>query len=157
MDTPTACVHPRQKQSVFVILQRPDGKILFVDDRWGSTGLPGGKGELFDTNQFATARREFKEETGVSLPKLEYKFFEWGDRKHTIRVYYAKVSTVIANTLGGAVIDPQRAIISCKWMQQPRGLLHHIQHAMQIWAMVDRKRVRVKIRRSKPSSANCSA
>lgn len=136
-----------QKRSAFVILQRLDnGRVLFVHDRWGSIGLPGGKGEPGDTDQFATARREFEEETGASLPMLEYSWFEWGDRKHTIRVYYAHVSATIANTLGGAVVDPQDAVICCQWMHTPPKLLHHIRHAMQIWAAVDRQRVKRRVR-----------
>ena len=140
------CVtHP--KRSVFVLIQRRDtGNLLYVTNRHGSVGLPGGKAEVRDKDPFATAKREFSEETGEELPESsDWQYFEWGGTRSTIRVYYTHIDACQAVLFGGPVQDPTGAIVTCQWASyndiNSPALLHHIRHALFVWKAVDRKRI----------------
>lgn len=133
------------KRSTFVLLTREptDGgasDILFVWDRKGRLSLPGGKEDPQDKNsQFATARREFREETGKLLPKTKYQHIEWGDQWHVIRVYYAEVGQQVVDNIHGEVQDPTGSVVECEWISASSELLRsaatriHIIQALALW------------------------
>lgn len=133
------------KRSVFVIIEHSQtGHVLCVMDAHNEVSLPGGKAELKDRNQFATLHREFQEEIGVRLPHRNYKHFQWGDRHHTIRIYYVRVSSDVADKLcrideTKTNDDPNESIVSFRWVPplQTKKMKHHVRHALRIWAKVD--------------------
>ncbi len=136
------------KRSVFVILQRVDtGHILYVIDGWNKISLPGGKSEQIDKSQFATLIREFEEETKQKLPPRKYHHFQWGCKKHTIRIYYARINSRAADDLCRRDEirqnhDSDEPIAEYRWLPPTptNNMQHHIQHALRIWTKVDTRR-----------------
>lgn len=47
------------------------GRILTVTEKRGTVGFPGGKIDASDLTVFDAMKREYKEETGYSLPRIE--------------------------------------------------------------------------------------
>lgn len=68
------------------------GSLYCTKNRKGEIGVPGGKREPMDSSMFETLRREFTEETGRTLPIKDYKYFEWGDLGHSIRIYHHTIN-----------------------------------------------------------------
>ncbi len=105
-----------RKQSAFVFLFRPSGEIYAVCNRRGELGAPGGKRDPEDSSIWATARREFAEETGGVVPTGIYPHFEWGDPHHSVRIYYREVSEDAAAALPtGAAPDPEGDEVEVLW------------------------------------------
>jgi 8-oxo-dGTP pyrophosphatase MutT (NUDIX family) len=52
-----------------LIIFSPTGRVLMVQNKEGNWGFPKGHEDDFDGDGFTAARREVKEETGISVPK----------------------------------------------------------------------------------------
>lgn len=136
------------KRSVFVIIQRTDsGHILCVWNAYGSASIPGGKAECYDRDDFSTLQREFEEEIQQKLPIEQYDHFEWGNEKHVIRMYFARINPRTADKLCRQYEvrqndDPDEHIAHFQWLPPiPTGAMqHHVKHGLRIWAEVDTRR-----------------
>ena len=104
------------KQSAFVILIWKS-KFYSVRNRSGKLGAPGGKREERDKSIWATAKREFREETNMRIPTKIHDFFEWGhEKKHSIRIYYRHLTDIEANNLPiGETNIPNCAEVETLW------------------------------------------
>lgn len=139
------------KKSSFVLLERTDNNdILCVRNSKNKIGLPGGKGEINRLkngsikyeSQFNCAIREFQEETNNTLPKLNYKHIEWGEKWHRIRIFYASINSDIAQTLDGNVNDPDEDIIKSEWLSleqlKTESVLYHINKSISLWKIINK-------------------
>jgi 8-oxo-dGTP pyrophosphatase MutT (NUDIX family) len=128
-------------QCAFVFLFHPKKGFYAVMNQGGCLGAPGGKRESNDQDLFATARREFLEETNSVLPKFQaHSFFEWADQRYLTRVYYRTLSQKEADMLRvGPVKDTggHNSIVKALWVDLSDSkvygkLLDHIKRGLKI-------------------------
>ena len=135
--------HPRSpwpgptKQSAFVFLFW-EGEVYAVRDTAGKIGVPGGKRDPGDATIWRTLQREFREETGGALPAGAFPHFEWGDARHTIRVYHRLLTREEARALHvGEVADPggsEAETLWAAWEGMAReGFRPHIARALKLY------------------------
>ena len=81
--------------------------VVTVTEKRGSVGFPSGRVNMNDTSVFSAMKREYVEETGNSLPKLEnIRRFVYND---DTAIYYATTNDFVSTKLGtkrdGEIID----------------------------------------------------
>lgn len=127
------------KRSAFVLLVRDsDRRVYCVKGHRDDFGIPGGKGEPQDRDDFTIAAREFYEETGHQLPftvfkrhthdeeKIAYEaespqhfydYVAYGDVHHNCTFFFKLLDDEIASTLSeGLSPDPQEGESEVAWV-----------------------------------------
>lgn len=120
---------PHKRSAFIVLVRETDRHVYCVQGTKGNYGVPGGKGEPSDKDDFTVAAREFHEETGAIPPGVRriehdkdrieyvavsdedfYPYVAWGDRYHNCAFFYRVVSAEVGRTLPtGKSPDPQGA------------------------------------------------
>lgn len=121
----------------------------------GAYGAPGGKREKTDADLWETASREFKEETGGTLPPQpspsqgaaikgkpdgRYRHIEWGDDYHIIKVFYRVLTAEEAQLLPiGPLDDPDCDELEALWhdpRRKDKRFRYHIEKAIAMCSIL---------------------
>jgi ADP-ribose pyrophosphatase YjhB (NUDIX family) len=118
------------RQSCFILLFDARERLYAVRNRSGELGVPGGKQEPYDRTMWETVRREFQEEVGVRVPqpaaesggrgrRLLYRYIEFGEAHHVLRIYYGRVGAAAAGNLPrGPLRDRRGSETDAVWLNQ---------------------------------------
>jgi hypothetical protein len=86
-------------QNTYILLTNCNLGLYTVIDGKGQFGVPGGRKEQGDRSIWDTIRRHFSKDIGIDMPRGRYSQFEWGDYRHSTRVYHRIVSNADALSL----------------------------------------------------------
>lgn len=126
---------PPKRSAFIVLINEESGQVYCVRGRGGDCGVPGGKGEPVDLDDFTIAAREFLEETGAQPPgtvcltqedgrvayaplsyREFYSYVAYGDRYHNCTFFYKLLSPEACSNLPvGESPDPQGTERDVEW------------------------------------------
>ena len=129
---------PRKRSSFVILVREDDGRVYCVRNSRGELGVPGGKGEPSDADDFAIAAREFAEETGGPLPDgsaglAAYTYVAYGERHHNCAFFVRRLRRGAAEALPVGASPDHGAEAEVLWAdvhQEWRELRRHVRDGL---------------------------